>query len=222
VLSDADLKASDEFDREQLRAALVAGKIPPVDETVDALDHALRGIRVRYRLYRIVRQRTPAGRLVKRLATLRKAASEVVKILDSDLAEDGEIGSMLGAFWLDPADIVGRLHRLLEVTEQLERIVDQATYRAHYPNKPPKAAMARHPETPETRLFLEIHGLYRKLRGGPRSRIAGPLYRFTKHCVWLLDRDIAVPPLDAFKRRLRAAVERRSVKMGTNQSRTEG
>jgi hypothetical protein len=55
---------------------------------------------------------------------------------------------------------------------------------------------------PETWLFAGLRRLYGKLKGG-RAPIAGPLHRFTVACAELIDRDIAILGLDAWKKRLR-------------------
>jgi hypothetical protein len=220
MLSDRDLDGFDEFDRDRLREALTAGGIPPTDETVKALDRGLSGIRVRYRLDRILRQRASPKMLMSRLEALRKAAAVAAEILDSEIGELCEI-----SFWLDRAEEIRRQRHLEHVAKQLHYMVCQAPVpqaRKRATGGAGKFDMARRPEEPETRLYLELHCLYRKLRGVLGLRIAGPYYRFAVHCVRLLDPDIRLPELDPFARRVRAAIKRHAAKKGKNQRRPEG
>ena len=168
------------FYREELKAALEAGRIPGSENSIGCLDGLLRPLAQQYRA--------------------RKAASE--QDLNAQLARLEESKDCVASLWdvttvfyaFDP-EIPTIIRRLSDATEQAIEFL-----------KLEKGRRKVRGDDPETMLFIDMRDLYVGLSGKTGISDDGPLHRFATACARLIDQNIVLPQPQS----LRKALKRRA------------
>lgn len=195
-----------EFDQGKLRLALAEAR------DKDKVDAAM--IRTLANNLRVIRQRHRArlgeklqvsnlAEISKALAEIRDAASIIVGTLDEDV-RTGACGLevTMAAFFPSASDDFKVVRRLQQETEQtLEHI------------KQKKQQLVK--RTPKVWLFVDLYDLYCEIKGRKHKQGIsgdGPLYRFEKTCVEMIDEGLNFPNGNAFVGALRKALDARGRK----------
>jgi hypothetical protein len=173
------------------------------DSMIRALDNDLRVIRQRHRA------RLGEKRQVSNLAEVSKALAEIqdaTSIIIGTLDEDVRTGTCslevtMAAFFPSAPDDFKAVRRLHQETEQvLEHIKQQK-----------RLLFTR---TPKIWLFVDLYDLYCEIKGRKRQGISadGPLYRFEKTCVGMIDEGLDFPNGNTFLGALRKTLVARRLK----------
>src|SRR5207302_7111228 len=135
--------------------------------------------------------------MVKSYERIGNLSSELAKIFQKDMDTTEQLRFWFEArFNIDIREVARWSRQLATAAEHTETLLkSEIVHRCR----------ARHDETPETWLFLALHDLYAKLNGREPG-IAGPLHRFIKASVNVVDNQVAVPEPVAFRARLSAAL----------------
>jgi hypothetical protein len=188
-----------EFEEHQLRRVLAAANEEPTEQKIVALAGRLRPLGQLHVSRQFERIQVPHKKdLLKAVIQIRNSADTVLQTLD----EAGDpLKLMLSAF--KPLD---EIDRQIKAVRFLRNDAEQARYYLEFED-------ARHGRQKiETDLYLDLFDLYRDLTGktGKGDETGeGPLYRFVKACVTLIDPDLELPSPNAFRVRLIKADNRR-------------
>jgi len=186
-----------EFDQRELRLALAAANLEPTEQRTATLAGRLRAIMQRHRARRAGRHGVPHKRdLLDAIGQIRNSADTILRTLD-DAGDPLQL--TLSAF---DSGIV----RQIKAVRLLRNTTEQARYYLEFEDA------CRGRQEIETELYLDLFDLYRDLTGKSGKgdeRGVGPLYRFVKTCVTLLDPDLEFVEPSAFRGRLMAADKRR-------------
>jgi hypothetical protein len=169
-----------EFDREELKAAFEAGKIPVSDDNIRRLDSLLWSLAQQYRARKVAREQDLNGQL----ARLKETKNSLAGLLDTE--------SLLQAFEEEMAQIIKRLSGAVQHgIDFLQNERDQRRVRG---------------DDPETTLFIDLRDVYVGLTGKTGISEDGPLHRFATACTKLIDPNIFLPQAQS----LRKALKRRA------------
>ena len=186
-----------EFEQQQLGRALADANEEPTEEKILFLAGRLRTISQRHR----ARQ---AGR--EQVSQIKATLASILQIrnnLDSTLQTLDEPGVVVALSAFKPRF---QIIRAIEGVRLLRNVAEQARYHFEFED-----GRNRH-EWLETALYLDLFDLYWELTGKSGKgdeRGEGPLYRFEKACVALIDPDLKFLPSSAFRGRLVQADKRR-------------
>jgi hypothetical protein len=186
-----------EFEQQQLGRALAAANEEPTEKKTLFLAGRLRTILQRHRARRAEREQVPqTNALLYSLLQIRNGLDSILQTLD-----EPSVLVVLSAFKPE-FEIV----REIEGVRLLRNTAEQARYHFEFEDGRGRR------ERIETALYLDLFDLYRDLTGKSGKgdeRGEGPLYRFEKACVALIDPDLELPSSSAFRGRLEAADKRR-------------
>ena len=169
-----------EFDREELKAAFEAGKIPVSDDNIRRLDDLLRSLAQQYRARKVAREQDLNGQLTRLEAT------------KNSLAGLWDTETLLYAFEVETPQIISRLLGAVEYgIDFLKNEKEQRKIRR---------------DDPETTLFMNLRDVYVGLTGRTGISEDGPLQRFANACAKLIDESIVLPQPQS----LRKALKRRA------------
>jgi hypothetical protein len=175
----------------------------------------LYGLRRRFGLMRVEKERRSRDELADECRRIREAAAMAADILDFNVHGNWELEILLEAHGVDTAKTAEVLHCLRNGAEQAFAILRTDEYlKKLFPDaeievsRTPKRHRA---ETDKTWLFFELYKLYCAIsqRTALGNDQGGPLYRFVKACVPLICDEIEIPEPPAFRACLRAAIKRR-------------
>jgi hypothetical protein len=169
-----------EFDREGLKAAFEAGKIPVSDDNIRRLDGVLRALAQQYRARKVVRKQDLNGQL----ARLEETKNFLAGLLDTE--------PLLYAFEAETAQIIKRL--------------SGAVQHGIYFLRNERNQRRLRGDDAETTLFMDLRDVYVGLSGKTGISENGPLHRFATACIKLIDPDIVLPQAQS----LRKALKRRA------------
>ena len=169
-----------EFDREELKAAFEAGKIPISDDDIRRLDGPLRALAQQYRARRVAREQDLNGQLTR----LEEIKNFFAGLCDTE--------ALLYAFEVKTPEIISRLSGAVQHgIDFLKNEKEQRKVRG---------------DDPETTLFMDLRDVYVGLSGRTGISEAGPLLRFANACTKLIDESIILPQPQS----LRKALKRRA------------
>jgi hypothetical protein len=169
-----------EFDREELKAAFEAGKIPVSDDNIRRLDSLLRALTPRYRARKAAHEQGASAQLTR----LEETKNFVAGLWDSE--------ALLYAFDVEAPQIISRLLGTVQHgIDFLKHEKEQRKVRR---------------DDPETTLFMDLRDVYVGLSGKTGISIDGPLHRFANACTKLIDKSIILPQPQS----LRKALKRRA------------
>jgi hypothetical protein len=170
----------DKFDREELKAAFEAGKIPVSDDYIRRLDGLLRALASQYRARKVAREQDLTGQLTRLEET------------KSFLAGLWDIEALLCGFEEETPRIISRLSGAAQHGIDFLKIEkEQRKIRL---------------DDPETTLFMGLRDVYVSLSGKTGISDDGPLHRFANACTKLIDVSIILPQPQS----LRKALKRRA------------
>jgi hypothetical protein len=169
-----------EFDREKLKAALEAGKIPVSDDNIRRLDGLLPVLAQQYRARKVAREQDLNGQLTR----FEETKNSLAGLWDSE--------PLLYAFEVEMPEIITRL---------LGAIQDGIDF---LKNEKEQRKVRR--DDPETTLFMGLRDVYVSLSGNTGISDDGPLHRFANACTKLIDVSIILPQPQS----LRKALKRRA------------
>ena len=169
-----------EFDREELKAAFGAGKIPVSDDNIRRLDGLLRALAQQHRARKVAREQDLNGQL--------KRLEETKNFLEGLWGTE----ALLYAFETETPQIISRL--LYAVQHGIDFL------------KTEKERRKVRRDDPETTLFMDLRDIYVGLTGKTGISDDGPLHRFAKTCTKLIDESIVLPQPQS----LRKALKRRA------------
>ena len=169
-----------EFDREELKAAFEAGKIPVSDDDIRRLDGFLRALAQQYRARRAAREQDLNGQLTRLEET------------KNFLTGLGDTEALLYAFEVKTPEVISRLAGAVQHgIDFLKNEKEQRKVRG---------------DDPETALFMDLRDVYVGLSGRTGISEDGPLLRFANACAKLIDESIILPQPQS----LRKALKRRA------------
>jgi hypothetical protein len=169
-----------EFDREELKAAFEAGKIPVSDDNIRRLDGLLRAIAQQHQARKVARKQDLNGKLTR---------------LE-------ETKCFLGGLW----DIEALLCGFEEETPQIiSRLSGAAQHGIDFLKNEKERRKIRR-DDPETTLFMDLRDVYVGLSRKTGISDDGPLHRFANACTKLIDESIILPQPQS----LRKALKRRA------------
>ena len=169
-----------EFDREELKAAFKAGKIPVSDDNIRRLDSLLRSLAQQYRARKVAREQDLNGQLTR----LEETKNSLAGLWDAE--------TLLYAFEVETPQIISRLLGAVEYGIDFLKIEkEQRKVRG---------------DDPETTLFMGLRDVYVGLSGKTGISDDGPLHRFANACTKLIDVSIILPQPQS----LRKALKRRA------------
>ena len=169
-----------EFDREELKAAFEAGKIPVSDDNIRRLDGLLRSLAQQYRARKVAREQDLNGQLTR----LEETKNSLAGLWDTE--------ALLYAFEVETPQIISRLLGAVEYgIDFLKNEKEQRKVRG---------------DDPETTLFMGLRDVYVSLSGKTGISDDGPLHRFANACTKLIDVSISLPQPQS----LRKALKRRA------------
>jgi hypothetical protein len=165
-----------EFDREELKAALQAGKIPISDDNIRRMNGPLRALAQQYRA--------------------RKAARE--QDLNGQLARLEETKNSLGGLW----DTEALLYAFeVETPQIISRLLGAVEYGIDFLNE--KEQRKVRGDDPETTLFIGLRDVYVSLSGKTGISDDGPLHRFATACAKLVDEGIILSQPQSLRKALK-------------------
>jgi len=145
-----------EFDREELKAAFEAGKIPVSDDNIRRLDSLLRSLAQQYRARKVAREQDLNGQLTR----LEETKNSLADLWDTE--------ALLYAFEVETPQIISRLLGAVEYSiDFLKNEKEQRKVRG---------------DDPETTLFMGLRDVYVSLSGKTGISDDGPLHRFANAC----------------------------------------
>jgi hypothetical protein len=169
-----------EFDREELKAAFEAGKIPISDDDIRRLDGPLRALAQQYRARKVAREQDLNGQLTR----LEEIKNFLAGLCDTE--------ALLYAFEVKTPEIISRLSGAVRHgIDFLKNEKEQRKVRG---------------DDPETTLFMDLRDVYVGLSGRTGISDDGPLLRFANACAKLIDESIILPQPQS----LRKALKRRA------------
>lgn len=181
----------------ELANILRAGNLPVTDENLALLAAGLDGLSQLYPVMGLVLQRPALGAQKKALARLMAAAEAIAEVLDDDFEAGSGIEVLLDACNAPlPPELRVLLKRLPAAAAEASILQDQAHA------EPPRR------ESAATFALAALHDLYAVIAGEPPG-LGGPLRRFCGAAIGYLGLPVDVPEDDAFRLRLRAALQRR-------------
>jgi hypothetical protein len=169
-----------EFDREELKAAFEAGKIPVSDDYIRRLDGPLRALAQQFRARTVAREQGVSTQLTR----LEETKNSIAGLWDSE--------ALLYAFDVEAPQIISRL------LGTVERGIDFLKHE--------KEQRKVRRDDPETALFMDLRDVYVGLTGKTGISEDGPLHRFAKACTKIIDEGIILPQPQS----LRKALKRRA------------
>ena len=169
-----------EFNPEELKAALEAGKVLVSDDNIRRVDGLLRVLAHQYRARKAAREQDLNVQLTR---------LEETKSFLTDL---WHIEPFLYAFEAEAAQIIGRL------SDAVQHGMDFL--------KSERERRKVRGDDPETTLFMDLRDAYVGLSGKTGISDEGPLHRFANACTKLIDRSIILPQPQS----LRKALKRRA------------
>jgi hypothetical protein len=186
-----------EFEQQQLGQALADANEEPTEKKILFLDGRLRTISQKYRARRAEREQ------LRQIKPVLESILQLRNSLDSALQalEEPDVVVALSAFKPGFEIVRGK-----EGVRLLRNIAEQARYYFEF------ADGRNRRERLETALYLDLFDLYRDLtdKSGKGDEDGdGPLYRFAKACVPLIDPDLEFLSSSAFRGRLMDADKRR-------------
>lgn len=185
------------FEQQQLGRALADANEEPTEKKTLFLARRLRTILHRHRARQAGREQ------VSQIKVILDSILQIRNSLDSSLQTLDEPGVVVALSAFKPqCEIV----REIEAVRLLRNITEQARYYFEFEDGRSRR------ERLETALYLDLFDLYRDLTGKSGKgdeKGEGPLYRFEKACVALIDPDLELPPSSAFRGRLDQADKRR-------------
>jgi hypothetical protein len=187
-----------EFEQQQLRQVLTESNEEPTEQKTVALAGRLRAIKQRHRARQAEREQVPHKKdLLEAILQIRNSTDSILKTLD-----EPSVVVALSAFKPE-----FKIVREIEGVRLLRNTAEQARYHLEFVD-------ARHRRQQiQTDLELDLFDAYRDFTGksGKGDETGeGPLYRFVKACVALIDPDLKLLSPSAFRGRLMAADKRRS------------
>jgi hypothetical protein len=169
-----------EFDPEELKAAIEAGKIPTSDDNVRRLDRILPALAQQHRVRKVARGQD----LNEQLKRLEETKNFLADLWDTE--------AILYAFEAETPQIISRLSGAVQHgIDFLKKGKEQRKVRG---------------EDPETTLFMNLRDVYVGLSGKTGISDDGPLHRFANACTKLIDASIVLPQPHS----LRKALKRRA------------
>jgi hypothetical protein len=166
-----------EFDREKLKAALEAGKIPISDDNIRRMDGLLRALAQQYRARKVARKQDLNGQL----ARLEETRNSLGGLWDTE--------ALLYAFEVETPQIISRLLGAVEYgIDFLKTEKEQRKVRG---------------DDPETTLFMGLRDVYVSLSGKTGISDDGPLHRFANACTKLIDVSIILPQPQSLRKALK-------------------
>ncbi len=169
-----------EFDREELKVAFEAGKIPVSEDNIGRLDGTLRALARQYRARKVAREQDLSGKLTR----LEETKDFLTSLWDTE--------ALLYAFEVETSQIIGRLSDAVQhAIDFLKNEKEQRKVRGN---------------NPETTLFMDLRDVYVGLSGKTGISDDGPLHRFANACTKLIDVSIILPQPQS----LRKALKRRA------------
>ena len=169
-----------EFDREKLKAAFEAGKIPVNDDNIRRLDGLLRAIAQQHQARKVAREQDLNGQLTR----LEETKNSLAGLWDTE--------ALLYSFEVETPQIISRLLGAVEHgIDFLKNEKEQRKIRR---------------DDPETTLFMNLRDVYVGLTGRTGISEDGPLQRFANACAKLIDESIVLPQHQS----LRKALKRRA------------
>ena len=194
-----------ELNQRRLRATLIAGNIPVIDEALSTLSAGLSMIGHGYHIEKVISGEAKTDTEVrKELSKLDVAWRTVIDILDADLSAARQIEALLSDPW--------RGSQIPRIVEELRSL--SCRIEPYLATLAQNRAIKKRQQDPETWFFLAVYDLFATITGNHEPGIAGPLHRFTKYCATLIDSRIAVPKSEnSFQKRLSAALARRTGKI---------
>jgi hypothetical protein len=169
-----------EFDREELKAAFEAGRIPISDDDIIRLDGVLRALARKYGARKGAREQD----LNRQLTRLEETKSFLAGLWD--------IEALLCGFEVETPQIINRLSGAAQCGIGFLK------------NKKEQRKVRR--DDPETTLFMDLRDVYVGLSGKTGISEDGPLQRFATACTKLIDKSIILPQPQS----LRKALKRRA------------
>lgn len=187
-----------DFDHEKLRSALVEGNIETSEDNVIRLKNCLRTACHRYvvRIGEKNYQKEVGNRAKGALSNVHNALATAIRILEADAESLGEAEITLEAYYPDIDTDISKLNSFKEKMSQTHWHVN---YGIEQQSR----------ESSKTTLYLEIFDRYHQFTGRKGNSLGGPLYRFAKACVDLMDQDIVFPDENNFRSTLILAQKRR-------------
>jgi hypothetical protein len=168
------------FDREELKAAFEAGKIPVSDHNIGRLEGLLRALARQYRARKVAREQD----MNRKLTRLEETKSFLEGLWDTE--------ALLCAFEVETPQIINRLSGAAQHgIDFLKNEKEQRKVRR---------------DDPETTLFMDLRDVYVGLSGKTGISDDGPLHRFANACTKLIDKSIILPQPQS----LRKALKRRA------------
>jgi hypothetical protein len=164
-----------EFDREELKAAFEAGKIPISDDDIRRLDGLLRALAQQYRARRVAREQDLNGQLTR------------LEEIKNFLAGLWDTKALLYAFEVKTPEIISRLSGAVQHGIDFLKN-DQRKVRG---------------DDPETTLFMDLRDVYVGLSGRTGISEDGPLLRFANACTKLIDESIILPQPQSLRKALK-------------------
>jgi hypothetical protein len=169
-----------EFDREELKAAFEAGKIPVSDDNINRLDGLLRAFARQHRARKVAREQDLNGQLTR----FEETKNSLAGLLETE--------ALLYAFDVEAPQIISRLLGTVQHgIDFLKHEKEQRKVRR---------------DDPETTLFMDLRDVYVGLNGKTGISNDGPLHRFANACTKLIDKSIILPQPQS----LRKALKRRA------------
>lgn len=192
-----------EFDSKLLHGALDEGRIDADERTITFLGNGLKAIEQRYCGKRGEKRQGPVvADIAAALTQIRCAAATILRTIDDD-ARTGtcSLEITLSAFSPSTPNHLDAIRALQRTTEQALIAIELDD--AH-----------RSKRKPQTWLFIDLWDLYSKLLAeqGKKAAIGGiekgPLYRFEKACVGMIDGNLSFPEPDTFRGCIYAATHK--------------
>ena len=166
-----------EFDREELKTAFEAGKIPISDDDIRRLDGLLRALAQQYRARRVAREQDLNGQLTR----LEEIKNFLAGLWDTE--------ALLYAFEVKTPEIISRLSSVVQHgIDFLKNEKEQRKVRG---------------DDPETTLFMDLREIYVGLSGKTGISEDGPLLRFANACTKLIDESIILPQPQSLRKALK-------------------
>ena len=186
-----------EFEQQQLGRALADANEEPTEKKILFLAGRLRTILQRHRARRAEREQVPQTKaFLETILKIRNSLDSVLQTLD-----EPDVVEALSTFKPE-FEIV----REIKGVRLLRNTAEYARYHFEFEDGRNRR------ERIETALYLDLFDLYRDLTGkiGKGDKDGdGPLYRFAKACVALIDPDLEFLSSSAFRGRLMDAEKRR-------------
>ena len=199
-------RALAELPSRQNDEALKAGGLPVDERCRTIIENGIQEIKRRCEQWKTMEQEPE---LAKALADIAEAGENLLRKAESDAGRQAIAILANEDNWYYPVNFP-RYRENIEFLTRAARFHSQ-TYSSTIPWK-------LSPTQRENLIWFEIYRLYRRLKwaSGGREGIAGPLYRFTKACLGLLDvgTDLRLSEL-TFRMRIQRVVNARRTRLGS-------